>query len=230
MLAQKEFIDVTAEIPSPDELEIPDLPTAPDATTYAPIRRARGKQTLADADLSTSSSQLTLGLRQDVPAPHHFVPPATGSASQPSVIAPVTSLATSQPSAMPSVIVPATSSATSQPSAIAPATSAGASLPVNDYGAGGETAEMVDDSPPLTASEAKKQKLEFLTSNGLKPWNKKHHMRSLSMMFSAVYNPMTGSVYASSWTWTLAPTVSRRTFSVILCYTLFASSTPQKFP
>ena len=33
MLPQKEFIDVTAEIPSPDELEIPDLPTAPDATT-----------------------------------------------------------------------------------------------------------------------------------------------------------------------------------------------------
>jgi hypothetical protein len=34
-------------------------------------------------------------------------------------------------------------------------------LPVNDYGAGGETAEMADDSPPLTASEFKKQKLNF---------------------------------------------------------------------
>ena len=161
MLPQKEFIDVTAEIPSPDELEIPDLPTAPDATTYAPIRRARGKQTLADADYRQVHRSSPLGLRQDVPAPHHFVPPATGSASQPSVIAPATSSATSQPRAMPSVIAPATSSATSQASAIAPATSAGASLPVNDYGAGGETAEMVDDSPPLTASEAKKQKLEF---------------------------------------------------------------------
>ena len=48
-----------------------------------------------------------------------------------------------------------------QPSVIAPATSDVTSLPVNDYGAGGETAEIVDDSPPLTAPEAKKQKLDF---------------------------------------------------------------------
>jgi hypothetical protein len=33
MLPQKEFIDVTAKIPSPEELEVPNLPPEPDATT-----------------------------------------------------------------------------------------------------------------------------------------------------------------------------------------------------
>ena len=129
MLPQKEFIDVTAETSSTDELEVPDLPLEPDETTYAPLRRARGKQTLADSDYRQVHRSSPLGLRQDLPAPRHFVPStAAGSAAQPSVIA--------------------------------PATSEVASMPVNDYGAGGETAEIVDDSPPLTASEAKKQKLD----------------------------------------------------------------------
>jgi hypothetical protein len=79
----------------------------------------------------------------------------------------------------------------------------------------------------LTASEAKKQKLEFYDLKWVETLEQE---APHGMMFSVVYNPMTGSVYALSWTWTLAPTVSRRTFSVILCYTLFASSTPQKFP
>ena len=50
VLPRREYVDITSEVPGPEDRELPDLPPEPDGTTYAPIRRAIGKSTLRPED------------------------------------------------------------------------------------------------------------------------------------------------------------------------------------
>ena len=161
-----------------------------------------------------------------MPAPRHFVPSAAGSASKPSVIAPATSAAALQPSA----IAPATSAAASQPSVIAPRPLQVPACQLMTMVLVARLRKWLMIHHLWLRLSSRSRSWISMTSNGLRPWSKKCHMRSLSMMFSAACNLMTGSVNALSWTWSLTPTVSKITFSVILRHILFASSTLQKFP
>ena len=87
ILPRREFEDITDQVPGPEDLELPDLPSAPNVTTYVPIRRARGKQTFGPEDWQewrgvhrSSPIGVRLDSRESPPV-HSYVPtlPAPGS-------------------------------------------------------------------------------------------------------------------------------------------------------
>ena len=64
ILPKREFTDVVDQAPSPEELELPDLPPEPDDSTLIPIRRAHSKQTYGPQDfrrIHRSSSIMRVG-------------------------------------------------------------------------------------------------------------------------------------------------------------------------
>ena len=82
ILPRREFEDLTDQVPESDELELPDLPAAPDGTTYAPLRRARGKQTLGPEDWQQVHRTSSIGSRPFPSVPSFVpVPPAPGPLS-----------------------------------------------------------------------------------------------------------------------------------------------------
>ena len=62
LLPRREFQDITDEVPSPDQLELPHLPSKPDDTTVIPARRAMVKRTLFEKDWKTIHRSTPLGL------------------------------------------------------------------------------------------------------------------------------------------------------------------------
>ena len=62
LLPRREFQDITDEVPSPDQLELPHLPSKPDDTTVIPARRPMVKKTLFEKDWKTIHRLTPLGL------------------------------------------------------------------------------------------------------------------------------------------------------------------------
>ena len=72
ILPKREFTDMVDQAPSPEELELPDLPPEPDDSTLIPIRRAHSKQTYGPQDFRRIHRSSPLGVRPDPHRPHHF--------------------------------------------------------------------------------------------------------------------------------------------------------------
>ena len=69
LIPQREFTDITDEVPGEDQLESPHLPLTPDkSTVIVPISRARSKVTMADDAWRTVPRTATLGLGNQAPA------------------------------------------------------------------------------------------------------------------------------------------------------------------
>ena len=81
VLPRREFTDITSEEPQDGELELPDLPPAPDGSTYAPIRRANEKKTLKATDYKVVHRSSPIGQTTSTPTPKHFVPPSGATSS-----------------------------------------------------------------------------------------------------------------------------------------------------
>ena len=64
LLPRGEFQDITDEVPSPDQLELPHLPSKPDDTTVIPARRPMVKKTLFEKDWKTIHRLTPLEARQ----------------------------------------------------------------------------------------------------------------------------------------------------------------------
>ena len=61
LLPQREFTDLTYQVPGPHDMEEFDLPPAPDETTQlVPLRRARGKQTVPPEEMATPEQRQRL--------------------------------------------------------------------------------------------------------------------------------------------------------------------------
>eukprot|EP00913_Durusdinium_trenchii_P028198 g26436.t1 len=75
ILPQRESVDITDEVPPPDQPETQHLPPEPDDTTMMPIRRAGHKQTLAPEDWRAAhrSSPVGVGSSSSTP-PVSYVP------------------------------------------------------------------------------------------------------------------------------------------------------------
>eukprot|EP00435_Cladocopium_sp_Y103_P061089 s1238_g22.t1 len=123
LVPNREFVDITDEIPDPDEPELQILPPRPDSTAAVPTLRIWGKKHLGPADWTTIHRSSPLGLGIPNPAPL----PGLGSASD---------------SRSPGLDLPASSS---QPAGLdLPAEAA--PIPVNDYDAG-DTSAYKPESP-----------------------------------------------------------------------------------
>eukprot|EP00434_Breviolum_minutum_P027979 symbB.v1.2.024754.t1/scaffold2367.1/size81165/7 len=81
ILPKREFTDMVDQAPSPEQLELPDLPPEPDDSTLIPICRAHSKQTYGPQDLRRIHRSSPLGVRPDPHRPHHFDRPQASGAS-----------------------------------------------------------------------------------------------------------------------------------------------------
>ena len=128
LVPSREFVDITDEIPDPDEPELQILPPRPDSTTVVPTLRIWGKKNLGPSDWTTIHRSSPLGLGVPNPAPL----PGLGSASD---------------SRSPGLDLPAS---THQPAGLdLPAEDV--PIPVNDYDEGdtsGYEAESPLEAPP----------------------------------------------------------------------------------
>ena len=75
VLPRREYVDITSEVPGPEDRELPDLPPEPDGTTYAPIRRAIGKSALRPEDYKKVHRSSPIGQEaQKPPRPPKYLP------------------------------------------------------------------------------------------------------------------------------------------------------------
>ena len=81
ILPRREFTDLVDEVPGEHDIETPALPWQPDSSTYAPIRRADGKQTLKPSDWHIRHRSSPLGLGPPDPKVQHFVPSTSSAPS-----------------------------------------------------------------------------------------------------------------------------------------------------
>ena len=82
ILPRREFTDLLDEVPGESEVDFPQLPDEPDATTRIPARRATSKKTLNPSDWRTLHRSSPLGLHEPGdPSVRHFVPGGGASSS-----------------------------------------------------------------------------------------------------------------------------------------------------
>ena len=81
VVPKREYTDIVDEVPDETELELPDLPEAPNSSTYVPVRRAKFKQTFGPDDFVPAhrvhrSSPIGIGASSSSAPVKHFVPPS----------------------------------------------------------------------------------------------------------------------------------------------------------
>ena len=77
ILPKREYMDIVDEVPDEAEVELPDLPEAPDSSTYVPVRRAKFKQTFGPDDYVRVHRSSPIGMSSSSSSARvrHFVPP-----------------------------------------------------------------------------------------------------------------------------------------------------------